>query len=365
MNRLSPRLGTALAAAAAIVALGAGGLAFKTAHQPSGWAANASAADVEQRFKQGTDAFEAAFNGFEKEAAPGREFAYDLSPLANELQAVMREGRDPGARQAAAVRLPMLSDYLVTLPRSAFEAVVRTTPPLSATWTAGARSIGYEARGLEPNRAREFLNAMAVGNPDRTVQGEALIALAKLELREGRLGAYEAVYRRLAPYKAIDDLSFRIAVLNPANKVRVGKRAPIFELPVIGESGARFSNRALAGRYYLIDFWATWCGPCLAERGALERVRRRYPEARLAIVSVSMDKSPADVTAFRARRWRMPWTHVFLEGGQDGAVAKAFDVNWIGLPRPVLVDPRGMVVATQDELGRDTMAATLEQFLGR
>lgn len=319
---------------------------------------------IEARFKADTAAFEKAFDDFEKAAKFEQEFRYDLKPLANVLVASMRRGGTATARQTAAVHVPMMRDYLVALPPAVFVEVSRIAPPASPMWAKAPRSIGYEADSLPPAQARVFLNAMAAHNPDRANRGEALIALVKLELRARDMTAYAAAFRRLSAYKDIESLSFRISVLRPSNHLAIGKPAPQFSLPLISDATRTFSNRALAGKFYLIDIWATWCGPCLAERAALHHAYAKYRNHGFSIVSVSMDKEPAAVTAYRQRRWSMPWTNVFLAGGQNGEIAKKFDVDWIGLPRLALVDPQGIVVALQDDLGRDSLEATLQRLIG-
>jgi thiol-disulfide isomerase/thioredoxin len=321
---------------------------------------------LEHRFKEETQAFENAFDAFEKEAKIGQEFQYDLSPLAVFLRLVMRSNASDDVKQSAAVYLVSMRDYLVPLDPSDYAGIAEVTQPVSLAWKKGRRALEYEAEGLGSKDGEALIRAISQVNPDRTVRGQALIALTKLEIREQDPAAYKAVYQDLRAFSDVEELRFPIAVLDPENNVAFGKKVPHFMLPTIdGEQGQIFSNSSLSGKFYLLDFWATWCGPCLADRGALHRAYRRYAGSNFTIISVSMDKDPAVVSEFRKARWPMPWTNLFLAGGQEGATAKAFDVDWIGLPRSVLVDPQGNVVALQDDLGRDSIEATLARILGK
>lgn len=349
-------LGLSLASGAAIAA--------PTAQQ-SGSVPAVTAQLIEQRYKQDTGSFEKAFDEFEKSGHFDQDFYYDLSPLAAFLQTAMHRSSDPVARQTAAVYLIMMRDYLVKLPASAYLEAARMIPANSDIWKKSPRSLGYAAEELSPKEAQRFLNGVAAHNPDSTIQGQALIALAKLARRQHDARLYAATFHRLLPYKNIEGVGFEISMLNPDNKIAIGKKVAFFNLPEIGKANSTFSNKSLAGKYYLIDFWATWCGPCVAERGALLRAYKRYPADRFAIVSISLDKTPDDVIHYRHARWTMPWENLFLPEGQKSPTAKDFDVDWIGLPRLILVNPQGAVVAVQDDLGRDTLARTLANYLDR
>lgn len=324
----------------------------------------ASAQAIEQRYKQETDAFEKAFDEFEKSAPLGQEFHYDLSPLAASLQSAMHSSDNPATRQTAALYLLMMRDYLVNLPSSTYFEAVRLIPADSDVWKKSPRSLGYASEELSAPEARHLLKEVVAQNPDHSIQGQALIAQAKLARRQHDMPLYNATYHRLQAYKSIEGLDFEISLLNPDNKIAIGKKAPFFVLPEIGgAAGATFSTKSLTGKYYLLDFWATWCGPCVAERAALLRAHERYKTKGFAIVSISLDKTPDAVVQYRHARWSMPWENLFLPDGQKSQTAKDFDVDWIGLPRLILVDPKGSVVALQDDLGRDTLERTLARYL--
>jgi thiol-disulfide isomerase/thioredoxin len=178
-------------------------------------------------------------------------------------------------------------------------------------------------------------------------------------------------YRRARAYADVQQLKFPIALLNPANKVAVGNMAPAFAFPEIG-TGKKVTNEGLRGRYYLLDFWATWCGPCIAERGALTRAQERFGGERFTVVSASLDESEEAVMRFRQRRWPMPWPNVFVGGqykdgdviGFDVPAAREFDLDWIGLPQLVFVSPEGRVLALRDQLEGPLLERTLAEYLG-
>lgn len=74
----------------------------------------------------------------------------------------------------------------------------------------------------------------------------------------------------------------------------VGKEAPGFALEVVhnGEPGARLDLAELRGKPVILDFWATWCGPCRMEAPILDRVAQRYKDRGLVVVGVNTADGP-------------------------------------------------------------------------
>ena len=97
------------------------------------------------------------------------------------------------------------------------------------------------------------------------------------------------------------------------------------------------------GKYVLLDFWATWCGPCLGEIPQLQAVQDAFgKDERFAILSVSVDEKIEEPKRFQDKR-RLPWTQAFLSGGMHGPTPGAFGIR--AIPAFVLVGPDGKIVA--------------------
>jgi thiol-disulfide isomerase/thioredoxin len=108
----------------------------------------------------------------------------------------------------------------------------------------------------------------------------------------------------------------------------------------------------------LIDFWATWCGPCRQSMPAVERLWRRHQADGLAVVSMNLEGDAARARAFAAG-FQPPLTvPIYLD---DGRAAAAFQVD--GIPELVLLDRSGVVrrlhVGTFDEAELDGAVADL------
>jgi thiol-disulfide isomerase/thioredoxin len=107
--------------------------------------------------------------------------------------------------------------------------------------------------------------------------------------------------------------------------------------------GRRWTAPDLRGRIVILDFWATWCAPCLAEIPTLREVRRRYARDRLEILGVSLDVTDRRTLRAWLNRNRIDWPQVWDDRGYDGAVAEQFGV--VSLPTSLLIDTDGTVVA--------------------
>lgn len=136
-----------------------------------------------------------------------------------------------------------------------------------------------------------------------------------------------------------------------------------FELPLIGPQGDLGSERlrlqSLRGHPVLIDFWATWCGPCRAEIPILERVYERYRGRGLQVIGVNVDESgPSLVPRFR-EHFNIQYPLVYDLGG---TASRIYRVE--GLPTLVLVDRDGAVrMRLAGTLGEEDLVRLIEPTL--
>lgn len=140
--------------------------------------------------------------------------------------------------------------------------------------------------------------------------------------------------------------------------IQKGKTVPSFEIRTLDQH--QISSKNLLGKYYLIDFWATWCSPCIRELPNLHQLHEKFKD-KLTIISISFDQSPTEITSFQKNKWKMPWVHAHLENGFNNPLAQTFQVAMI--PRALLIDSNGVILAADGELRGQQLETTIQKYL--
>jgi cytochrome c biogenesis protein CcmG/thiol:disulfide interchange protein DsbE len=118
--------------------------------------------------------------------------------------------------------------------------------------------------------------------------------------------------------------------------VALGEAAPASPLPRLA-GGGQGSLADYRGEWVLVNFWASWCGPCREEAPLLERFQRRHNNTEFTVLGIDSRDLSGDGRAF-VRRYGLSYPQ--LRDG-DGAVAHDFGTS--GVPENFLVDPAGQV----------------------
>jgi thiol-disulfide isomerase/thioredoxin len=141
----------------------------------------------------------------------------------------------------------------------------------------------------------------------------------------------------------------------------VGKEIPEFSFNSIDNPDQTFTKLKMLGQIYLIDFWGTWCAPCLAEMPILHKVYERYKSKGLIIISVAADEKE-NVVAFRNNKWAMPWLNtVLLKNEKSDELLKLFGVY--SYPSAFLVSAQGIILARNEELRGENLEITIKKYL--
>lgn len=127
-------------------------------------------------------------------------------------------------------------------------------------------------------------------------------------------------------------------------------------------TGEDFSLSDLKGRVVLIDFWATWCGPCLHELPNVIEVYKQYHDDGLEIVSISLDSDVKRCKKF-IEDHKLDWYHICSGKGWKAPLARKHGVR--GIPYMAIVGRDGNVVATKlrgDAVGRAVKKALEQKY---
>lgn len=119
----------------------------------------------------------------------------------------------------------------------------------------------------------------------------------------------------------------------------VGDIAPEIDLPDL--KGNLVALSSLRGSLVLVDFWASWCGPCIKEQPSLLKLHNTYPE-KLSIYGVSMDTKKA-LWAAAIAKGKLPWTNVSDLKYWQSPVVGAYMLQ--SVPLNFLIDKNGIILA--------------------
>lgn len=183
----------------------------------------------------------------------------------------------------------------------------------------------------------------AVANKYIAEHPESAFSLSLVTDRAG-MGKYEdiqSVYGLLG--KNIKD--------TPEGK-RLTERLAVLKRSAIGTAMLNFTQNntegkpvnfsAFKGKYVLVDFWASWCGPCRAENPNVLKAYNKYQDKNFTVVGISLDDK-GDNWKKAIKDDGMPWTQLSDLKGWKNEVSQYYGI--MGIPSTLLVDPQGKIIA--------------------
>ncbi|MFN7538591.1 MAG: redoxin domain-containing protein [Bacteroidota bacterium] len=172
----------------------------------------------------------------------------------------------------------------------------------------------------------------AIGIASRTLKKEELQQLAK------------ASVNKFPEHRSLKKISTMLSVAAqpaPSENSLDNTEAPDFTLP--DPNGKMISLKSFRGKYVLVDFWASWCGPCRQENPTVVAAFNRFKDKNFTVLGVSLDDNKA--------KWlkavqddKLTWTHVSDLKQWESIVVPMYQIQ--GIPFNVLVDPNGKIIAS-------------------
>ena len=134
----------------------------------------------------------------------------------------------------------------------------------------------------------------------------------------------------------------------------VGNQAPGFTLPDLEGEQISLSDLQQKNEFVLVDFWASWCGPCIASFPKLKELYASYSNYGFEIVSISIDDDH-DAWAEASEQYELPWINLGELKSHSGEVATSFGV--IGIPKTYVLDNNSKIIE------KDLSTSQLEDWL--
>jgi thiol-disulfide isomerase/thioredoxin len=223
---------------------------------------------------------------------------------------------------------------------------VGTTPLVKsvAEYDRGRALIARDGDKPKPEQLEEALAAFQQAVKLYPQNVAAMYEVGEVQARLGRMDEARKQFQLcLSNMKPGDTAWLRIKHFADDPELATHKMAPPFEVTAM--DGTKFNLDSMGGRVVLIDFWATWCGPCNRELPHMKKIAKEFANDPLVIISVSWDSDEAKWKDFVAKN-EMTWVQY---RDTDHSLSAEFGIN--AIPHYFTIDSDG--VLTAEMLGED------------
>ncbi len=212
-----------------------------------------------------------------------------------------------------------------------------------------------DAMDAEQNALPVFIKAFALKNGKSVVAPYLVLGNAWAFSLDDIKAVNKAMDPSIANSNYVKKLIEREAILN---SVQPGQ--PAIEFTMNDTTGKPVSLSSFKGKVVLVDFWASWCGPCRAENPNVLAAYNKYSNKGFAVLGVSLDDDKAKWLAAIAKDG-LTWTHVSDLTRWKNAAAKQYGVQ--SIPANFLIDKEGKILAS--DLRGENLMKKIEEVLAK
>lgn len=205
---------------------------------------------------------------------------------------------------------------------------------------------------LGPTIAGPALRYLSANSKLLEIRDTALLELARSYTMGPPSGEAEALFEQASTSTLPRVKEEALRALYAMHYLQIGQQAP--DIAGVGFDGGPLSTSQFRGKVVVLDFWGTWCGPCVKGLPKLATLRDRYA-SDLQVIGVNTDQDRSKLEVFLSQNPDYNWPQL-LDGSSRGPVCQTWNVD--GFPTYIVLDRRG-VIRSKGELPE----ALLEQLV--
>ncbi|CAN5225857.1 hypothetical protein BH23BAC3_BH23BAC3_28290 [soil metagenome] len=285
------------------------------------------------------------------------QYNHDFTAYISRLNEINTEYEDSYVSKATLLAQFRFSHYL-DLQESEATQLLNSLRPDSPIWMIHpvALSTALNMAGVE--QYIDTLDEIVDKSPFEGLRGEALFNLIQYYHQKDKEKWHASFFDLTSNYPDHFRATYAYQNFAPEQPISEGKPLPFNEFNTLSDIGT-INFFDLEESFLLIDFWATWCGPCIVAMPKLHDIHEEFSSSDFSIVSISVDENPGHVHSFRDE-WEMPWHHGHEQQNSD----KIREMGIVGVPYYILLGPDRTVISNdQPALRGDDLSKTLNKYL--